>query len=445
MSMIPADERLESRSPAAGQVLEREREAFEQRTPRSAERFARASAVFPGGDTRAATFYEPYPATIAETAGSRLVDVDGNEYVDLLFNYTSMITGHAHPVVAEAVASTYAKITPVGAPVVGQVELAEEIIGRVDSMEQLRFVNSGTEATMGATRIARAVTGRDTVVKAIGGYHGAYPDLDYFMRPEIFPAGIPASSPVRLFHYNDPDGLERVLADCGGDCAAVMLEPVLGAGGIIPPEDGFLEAARELTRATGALLVADEVISFRLARGGAQERLGFEPDLTTLGKIIGGGLPIGALGGRAELLEVMVPGAERHVSISGTLNGNATTMAAGLATMNLLDEAAYARLEELGERFAHGLRAAIERTSADASVTHIGSLVNIHFTPEAPIDARGAWSSDTVAAAAFHLGLMNRGFSIAPRGFCAMSTVTTEAEIDGALGAAEELLAELAS
>jgi glutamate-1-semialdehyde 2,1-aminomutase len=424
-------------------VLQRERETFEGRTPRSAERFARASAVFPGGDTRAATFYEPYPATIAETSGSRLVDVDGNEYIDLLFNYTSMITGHAHPEVAEVVASTFSQLTPVGAPVVGQVELAEEIKGRVGSIERLRFLNSGTEATMGATRIARAVTGRDTVIKAIGGYHGAYPDLDYFLRPEIFPAGIPSGSPVRVFHYNDPDGLERVLADCAGDVAAVMLEPVLGAGGIIPPEEGFLEAARELTRAAGALLVADEVITFRLARGGAQERFGLEPDLTTLGKVIGGGLPIGALGGSAELLDVLVPGAERHVSISGTLNGNATTMAAGLATLKLLDEAAFARIDELGERFAQGLRAAIERTRADASVTHIGSLVNIHFTAEAPIDARGSWSGDTVAAAAFHLGLMNRGYSIAPRGFCAMSTVTTEAEIDGALSASEELLAEL--
>ena len=429
---------------AATDLLERERAEFARRTPESAARFARAQKVFPGGDTRAATFYLPYPATIAETAGSRLVDVDGNGYVDLLFNYTSMIAGHAHPAVAEAVATTFARTTPVAAPVPGQVELAEEIVSRVASVEQLRFTNSGTEATMGATRIARASTGREIVIKTIGGYHGSFPDLDYGLQPEAFPAGIPEASPLRLIHYNDPDALEAVLGECGSNCAALIIEPVMGTAGVIAPTDEFLQAARELTQAAGALLIADEVITFRLAAGGAQQRLGMEPDLTTLGKIIGGGLPVGAVAGPANLLKVLAPGAAKPVALSGTFNGNAATMAAGRATLALLDDAAYERLDELGERLARGLRGAIERTGAAAHVTHVGSLVNIHFTAEAPMNAADSWAADADAAAAFHLGLMNRGFFIATRGLFGVSLVTTESEVDEALGEAEHLLAELA-
>lgn len=429
---------------AAADLLARERETFAQRTPRSRERFERARAVFPGGDTRAATFYQPYPATIAETAGSRLVDVDGNEYVDLLFNYTSMIAGHAHPAVTAAVAETFARTSPVAAPVTGQVELAEEIVRRVATVEQLRFTNSGTEATMGATRIARAATGREIVIKTIGGYHGSFPDLDYGLQPDAYPAGIPGDSPIRLIHYNDPDALEAVLGDVGDNCAALIIEPVMGTAGIIPPSQTFLDAARELTQAAGALLIADEVITFRLAPGGAQQRLGMEPDLTTFGKIIGGGLPVGAVGGPAKLLGVLAPGSDTPVALSGTFNGNAATMAAGLATLDLLDDDAYARLERLGDRLADGLRGAVERTRAAAHVTQVGSLVNLHFTGEMPTSAAVSWACDADAAAAFHLGMLNRGYFVATRGLFATSLVTVDAEIDSAVVVAEALLGEMA-
>ena len=431
-------------STTAAQLLAREREVFAARTPVSAARFDRARKVFPGGDTRAATFYQPYPTTVAETAGSRLIDVDGNEYVDLLFNYTSMIAGHSHPLVTESVTRAFARTTPVAAPVEGQVELAEEIVRRVDSVEQLRFTNSGTEATMGATRIARASTGRDIVIKTIGGYHGSFPDLDYGLQPGAYPAGIPGSSPLRLIHYNDPDALESVLGECGSDCAALIIEPVMGTAGIIAPSQEFLQAARELTQAAGALLIADEVITFRLGPGGAQQRLGMEPDLTTFGKIIGGGLPVGAVGGPSELLKVLAPGAEKPVALSGTFNGNAATMAAGLATLGLLDDEAYAKLERLGARLAEGMQGAVDRTGSSAHVTHVGSLVNVHFTDEPPTNAGTSWSADADAAAAFHLGLLNRGFFIATRGLLAASLVTTDEEIDAALIAAEQVLAELA-
>ena len=283
------------------------------------------------------------------------------------------------------------------------------------------------------------------MIKTIGGYHGSFPELDYGLQPGAFPAGIPEASPLRLIHYNDPDALEAVLGECGSNCAALIIEPVMGTAGVIAPTEEFLQAARELTQAAGALLIADEVITFRLAAGGAQQRLGIEPDLTTFGKIIGGGLPVGAVGGPANLLAVLAPGAEKKsVALSGTFNGNAATMAAGLATLELLDDAAYERLDELGERLARGLRGAVERTGVAAQVTHVGSLVNIHFTPQIPTNAAESWAADADAAAAFHLGLMNRGFFIATRGLFSVSLVTTEVEVDEALGEVEHLLAELA-
>lgn len=425
------------------EVLERERAAYERCTPISRQRYERARVVFPGGDTRAATFYRPYPATIAKTAGTRLTDVDGNDYLDFLFNYTSMIVGHAHPAVIDAVTRAFSGTTPVAAPVLGQLELAETIAERVPSIEQLRFVNSGTEATMGATRIARAATGRDIVIKTIGGYHGSFPDLDYWLRPDVYPAGIPENSPIRLIHYNDADALEAVLGECGERCAALIIEPVMGTAGVITPTEEFLQAARELTQAAGVLLIADEVITFRLARGGAQERLGIRPDLTTLGKVIGGGLPVGAVGGSASLMDVLKPGADKAVSLSGTFNGNAATMAAGIATLALLNEDAYAKLDALGARLAAGLRAAIQRHGARAQVTSIGSLVNVHFTTEAVSNAEASLGADADAAAAFHLGLLNRGIFIATRGLFSVSTVTTDAEVDRAVEASSQLLDSL--
>jgi glutamate-1-semialdehyde 2,1-aminomutase len=218
----------------------------------------------------------------------------------------------------------------------------------------------------------------------------------------------------------------------------------MGTAGIIPPTDEFLSAARELTQAAGALLIVDEVITFRLGRGGAQQRLGIEPDLTTLGKVIGGGLPVGAVGGSASLMEVLTPGAEKAVSLSGTFNGNAATMAAGLATLELLDDEAFARLDTLGDRLVEGLRAVITRHGAPAQVTSIGSLVNIHFTEEKLLNAGASLAADADSAAVFHLGLLNRGIFIATRGLFAVSTVTTEAEIDRTVEVAGEMLAALA-
>jgi glutamate-1-semialdehyde 2,1-aminomutase len=429
---------------AAAEILERERKEFEARTPRSRERFRRALDAFPGGDTRISTFYAPYPAAIERAEGIRLVDVDGNEYADFLLNYTSLITGHRHAEVMAAVAEALSRVTAVAAPVPGQIELAEELIGRVPSVESVRFTNSGSEATLIAVWAARAFTGRSTVIKAIGGYHGCVPELDRDLRTGSFPPGVPAVTPVRAVPFNDPEALRAAVDHTGDALAAVVLEPVLGSGGVVPAEPGYLEQAREWTREVGALLVLDEVITFRLGRGGYQATAGLEPDLTAFAKVIGGGFPVGALGGRADVMEVFRPGGEGSISHSGTFNANPVTVAAGLKVLELLDDAAYARLNGLGEQLAGGLRDAIERTGVAAQVTHIGSLLNVHFTTEPLRDFDSAQRADPFATAAFHLGLLNRGVFIAPRGMFATSTVTEAKDVDRAVAAAADLFTALA-
>lgn len=427
-------------SSRAVRLLKREEERYRERTPRSAARHALAMQVMPNGSTRAATFFQPYPATIVSGAGIELTDLDGNVYLDFLLNYTTLIVGHANPHVVSAAIAAVRRGSVVAAPVPGQVELAATLIERVASVERVRFVNSGTEAAMTAVRLARAHTGRSTIVKAIGGYHGSYPELDAGIRPDRRPPGLAAGAPVRAVSYNDPEALAATLEEVDGDCAAVVLEPVLGSAGLIPGRPEYLRAAEELCRQHGALLVLDEVISFRAARRGMQSLVGIEPDLTTFGKIIGGGFAVGAVGGRAEVMDLLEGGELVH---SGTFNGNPVTVDAGLATLEQLDDAAFASLDALGAKLEEGLTRAIAETSVEARLTRVASLLNVHFTRREICDADDAASADQIAAHAFHLGLMNRGVFIAPRGLFALSTVTTDEDVERVVTAARDLFAEL--
>jgi len=429
---------------SAAEVLERERQAFVRRTPTSADRVARRLRAFPGGDTRTATYFAPYPAQMDRAEGIVMVDVDGNEYLDFLQNYTSLVMGHRHPAVMSAVQEMLGRLTAAAAPVPCQLELAEEIIGRVASIEQLRYTNSGAESTLLAVWAARAFTGRPWIVKAIGGYHGCVPELDRSLRDDEFPAGVPEGTPVRAVPFNDAEALQHIVDELGAGLAAIVLEPVLGSGGMVPPEPGYLEAARALADRSGALLILDEVITFRLARGGYQQLAGVRPDLTALAKVIGGGFPVGAVGGRADVMDVFRPGADRGISHSGTFNGNPVTAAAGLRVLELLDDAAYVRLDRLGALLADGLRRAIAGSGVAAQVTHTGSLGNVHFTTQPVRDFDSAQASDKTKAAAYHIGLMNRGMFIAPRGMWAVSAVTTEDDVRRFVEASAELFAALA-
>lgn len=424
-------------------VLEREAEVFRARTPRSRALFARAQQILPGGNTRKSAFYEPYPAAIERASGIELLDIDGNHYRDFLLNYTTMILGHAHPAVVHAATEAMKSGSAIAAPTPGQVELAEELARRVASVERVRFVNSGTEATMLAMRIARTFTGRQWVIKISGGYHGSHPELDAAIRATARPPDVPATAPIRAVAFNDIPALRAAVAELSGDIAAVILEPVLGSW-IIPASSEFLDEVRKLTSAAGALMILDEVITFRLSAGGYQTLVGIRPDLTCFGKIIGGGFPVGAVGGRADVMDVLAEGPGRRISHSGTFNGNPVTVAAGRETLSHLDESAYGRLDALGSRLAGELERAMTETRVRACVTHVGSLINVHFADPPISKPDDATPIDLAAAQAFHLGLMNRGIAIAPRGLFVLSVVTTTDDVDRAVAASAEIFHDLA-
>ncbi len=391
------------------------------RTPRSRELFERATASLPGGSTRTTVYTAPYPPYIESGAGLRIRDVDGNSYRDFLCNYTSLILGHAHPAVVAAVSAQVRRGSAFAAPTETEVELAEEIRRRVPSIERLRFTSSGTEATMFAMRAARAFTGRPLIAKFDRSYHGTH---DGVMTGT---AGVPAvmSGLVVELPWGDADGIEAALRGREGDLAAIIIEPVQGAGGVRAPEAGFLPFLRSFTERHGALLIFDEIISFRVAPGGAQERFGVRPDLTTLGKIIGGGYPLAAFGGRADIMEIFDARRPGAVSHGGTFNGSPVAAAAGLATLRALTPDVYARLDALGERLGSAIAAEIEREGVDARVGVVGSLFQVFSGAGVTAFATGVAGGPTL-----FLGLLLEGFYLAPRGMGAIPAIATESDVD---------------
>ena len=352
------------------------------------------------------------PIFIERGEGPHLWDVDGNRYVDWVGSWGPLILGHAHPGVVDAVREAAGRGTSYGAPTKGEVELAAEVVERFASVEMVRMTSSGTEASMSAIRLARAATGRERIVKFAGAYHGHVDGLLAEAGSGMATAGVPASPGVpeaqaamtTVVPWNDPEALAAAVEQ--GSPAAIIAEPVPANMGVVPPEDGFLERLRELATRSGALLILDEVISgFRLARGGAQELLAVEADLTVMGKVIGGGLPAAAYGGRRELMERIAPAGD--VYQAGTLSGNPLAMAAGLTTLRELDGDAYGRLGELTDALAAGLsQAAGERPVQVASVP---GLVTAFFSAEPVRDFAGASACDTAAYGRFCRALLDRG------------------------------------
>jgi glutamate-1-semialdehyde 2,1-aminomutase len=403
------------------------------RTPGSAALFERATASLPGGSTRTTTFSAPYPPFLVRGEGIRTWDVDGNAYRDFLGNYTSLILGHAHPAVVAAVEAQVRRGSAFAAPTETEVELAEEIRRRLPSIERLRLTNSGTEATLFAIRAARAFTGRPLVAKFERAYHGTHDTAVAWSR------GVPdaTSELVVELPWADTDGVERALAGREADLAAIIIEPMQAAGGVrVAPQD-FLAFLRALTDRIGALLIFDEVIAFRIGPNGAQGRLGIRPDLTTLGKIIGGGYASGAFGGRADVMDqfdARRPGALVH---GGTFNGNPVAAAAGLATLRELTPERYAELERLGDRLRTAVGAGLERAGIDARVDGIASIFQL-----SPGPSLGGPEGLTPTAALF-LGLLLDGFHLAPRGMGALATPTTDADVDELAQAALARIAEM--
>ena len=391
------------------------------RTPRSRELFERGTRSLPGGSTRTTVYSAPYPPYAASGSGLLVTDVDGNVYRDFLGNYTSLILGHAHPAVVAAVESQVRRGSAFAAPTEVEIDLAEELRRRVPSIERLRFTSSGTEATMFAIRAARAFTGRQLVARFDRSYHGTHDQVQ---------AGTPGvadavSGLILDLPWGDLDGVERAIGGRAREIAAIIVEPVQGAGGVRAPEPGCLEGLRALCDDAGALLIFDEIISFRIAPGGAQSVYGVQPDLTTLGKIIAGGYPLAAFGGREEVLAIFDARRDRAVSHGGTFNGNPVAAAAGLATLRELTPDVYERINGLGSRLATRLGERIAAEGLDARVVNVGSLFQVFRSGAGADFAAGAGKPSEL-----YLGLLVAGVLMAPRGMGAIPTVATEADVD---------------
>jgi glutamate-1-semialdehyde 2,1-aminomutase len=414
---------------------------------RSATLYRRALELMPGGvnsPVRAMrSIGRDHPIFVARGEGAELIDVDANRYVDWVCSWGPLILGHAHPAVVAAVQAAAARGTSYGAPTEGEVELAGEVTDRFDSVEMMRMVNSGTEASMSAIRLARAATGRDTIVKFAGAYHGHVDGLLAEAGSGLATQGIPASPGVTraqavdtvVVPWNDPEAVAAAAAEHAP--AAIMAEPVPANMGVVPPDDGFLESLRKCADGAGALLILDEVISgFRVARGGAQEVYGVGADLTIMGKVLGGGLPAAAYGGRRDLMERVAPAGDTYQA--GTLSGNPLAVAAGLATLRELDAAAYERLGVLTERLTSGLRQAAG--DRPVQVASAGGLVTPFFSAAPVRDFEGASACDQEAYGRFCRALLDRGIYPPASQFEAwfVSLAHDEAAIDRTVEAAAE-------
>jgi len=419
---------------------------YEAKSARSRLLHEDALRIMPGGNSRSTTFFDPYPFYVARGSGARVWDVDGVERLDFNGNYTSLILGHALPPVVSAIQEVAVRGASFPGPTEYEVRLAELLCRRIPSLESVRFTNSGTEATMNAIRAARAFTGRHKIAKFEGAYHGTHdwvmvsvtPDFERAgsrkrPRPVAWSDGIPPAvlKHVVVLPWNDPEACETIMTREGKNLAALLVDPLLGIGGIIPPADGFLQRLRQLTEREGIVLIFDEVISLRVAPGGAQERFGVRPDLTTLGKIIGGGLPIGAFGGRDEIMGVFDPrGGHARVAHGGTFNANPITMAAGAATLAQLTPEAYRRLEALGERLRGGVARLLRQLRRPGQVSGVGSLFCLHWTKARLRDYRSSRPMDSEAPLRVFMGLLTEGVLLTQRGMGCCSLAMGDEDVD---------------
>jgi glutamate-1-semialdehyde 2,1-aminomutase len=414
----------------------------------------RAALLMPGGvssPVRAFRAVGGEPPFIVAGEGCRVRDADGNTYIDLVCSWGPLIAGHAHPAVVAAITEQTARGTTFGMPTPGEVELAGAIVASVPAIEMLRFVSSGTEATMSALRLARGVTGRSAVLKFAGCYHGHVDALLAKAGSGVATFGLPDSAGVPpeiarmtiTVPFNDLAAAERAARD--SSLAAIIVEPYAGNMGLVRPHAGFLAGLRRVATETGALLIFDEVITgFRLARGGAQELVGVAPDITCFGKVIGGGLPIGAYGASRSVMEHIAP--VGPVYQAGTLSGNPLATAAGIATLRLLDTAAFERLETLGSELQRGLEGAIARVGLAARVVRAGSLLTLFFTDREVTNEEDAKTSDRERFAAFHRAMLRRGVLLPPSQFeCWFLSLAHDGDAIGAIvGAAEQSFQEVA-
>jgi glutamate-1-semialdehyde 2,1-aminomutase len=417
--------------------LEKAEARYVAANPESRRLHDERARFMPGGNTRTTIHQPPFPLTIVRGEGARLIDADGHEYVDFLGEYTAGLYGHSNAVIVDAIQRALADGFVLGAPNRHEAVLAEAICARFPSIELVRFCNSGTEANLLALSLCKAVTGRLGVLVFSGAYHGGI---------LLFAHG---SSPLNppfdwiLGEYNNAADVARLVEEHAHRLAAVIVEPLQGAAGVIPADRAFLRTLREVTAAHGALLVFDEVMTARLSRGGMQQLLGIEPDLTTLAKFVGGGLPFGALGGRADLMRRFDPSRPDALQHGGTFNNDVLTMAAGAAGLTkVLADTEITRLNDLGDRLRQRLNEFSAGLDLRFCATGYGSLVGLHFTP-GPVRNESDVPEATELRGLLHLHMLERGFSYGRRGFVALSLPLDERDIDGFAGAVEEFLLPL--
>jgi len=441
--------------PSANDTIER----YKKKIALSAEHDRNAKDFMPGGDTRTATYFLPSPPYMVRGRGCWIYDVDGNKYLDCLNNYTSLVHGHCHPETVSAVKAQLDNGTVFGSPAEIQYRHAAHLNDRIPSMQRVRYTNSGTEATMFAMRGARAFTGRMGIVKMDGGYHGSHEAAEVNINPDLTSEGYPQAhaepavppsilSDIFVAPFNDLDAMESVLETHAGEIAALIVEPIMGAGGVVMPNEGYLAGLRELTLKHDVLLIFDEIITFRWHYAGYQGLEGIDPDLTTLAKIIGGGLPVGAFGGREDVMAVFDPHDSNFILHSGTFNGTNAVLAGGLATLEALDEASIAHINVLGDRLREGFNRSFSEAGFLAAASGSGSIVCFRWTGKEPLDARQA-AEGMIPAGDFpnyvHIELMNQGVYSASRGMFVLSTPMTEADIDFAVDAMAASLDRLKS
>jgi glutamate-1-semialdehyde 2,1-aminomutase len=425
---------------------------YPDQNSRSAKLYARAQSVMPGGNSRHTAYFPPYPIYAKRGEGCRIWDADGVERIDCINNYSALIHGHCHPQIVAALREQAGELLSISLPTEAEIRLAELVTARLPGVDTVRFANSGTEGVMFAVYAARAYTGRNKIAKIEGAYHGSYDSVEISLYPTpdtwgpadaplgVAPAGVHkgATENTIVLPANDVETGRRLLRKHGADLAGVIIDPLIKNLGYLPVAPEFLQMIREETSALGALLIFDEVYSFRLGFHGAQGELGVLPDITALGKVIGGGMPIGAVGGRRDIMEALFDprGGKAKMTHTGTFNANPMSMVAGAVAMELYDRAAYDRLATLGERLREGLREVLKLADAPGTVTGAASMVGLFHTDQPLTDYRslmGVMMSEPglmQRGERFFNNMLNEGVYMASQGFFVLSTPMTEADID---------------
>ncbi len=419
---------------------------YREKFPESKKRHEKLINYIPGGATRSLSYFKPYPIHIDYGQGAYVYTHEGHKLLDVTNAYGAIVHGHADPDVVKAVQQGIAKGSQYSTPTDGQYKLAKLLCERVPGFDKVRFLNSGTESTMFALRTARAYTGRDKILKMTGGFHGTHDCVAASTKKNVITAGIPKGMTEDMLEvpFNDFDALEKTVKENASQLAAVIMEPFLGAGGVVLPKEGYLEHARKVTQDNNVLLIFDEIFSFRVNTGGCQKLYGVTPDLTTVGKVVGGGLPIGVFGGKEEFMNIFChENTKTPLYHSGTFNGYETLMQAGYAALFKYDENAVAGINALGDRFQEGLLKIFASNGLKIQSNQIGSLLNLHFYNEPISRAEQVLESVEQLHTLMHLSLLNKGVFTIPRGLFILSTAITNDEIDGLVVKIDETLKEL--